>query len=34
MPRKRKLPEEIQDIIDDVQNKEIEEDAQEAREFV
>jgi hypothetical protein len=34
MPRKRKLPEEIQDIIDDVQNKEIEEDAQEAREYV
>jgi hypothetical protein len=34
MPRKRKLPEEIQDIIDEVQNKEIEEDAQEARELV
>jgi hypothetical protein len=34
MPRKKKLPEEIQVIIDEVQNKEIEEDAQEAREFV
>jgi len=27
MPRKRKLPDEIQEIIDEVQNKEIEEDA-------
>ena len=34
MPKKKKLPEEIQVIIDEVQNKEIEEDAQEAREFV
>jgi hypothetical protein len=34
MPRKKKLPEEIQVIIDEVQNKEIEEDAQEARELV
>ena len=34
MPRKRKLPDEIQEIIDEVQNKEIEEDAQEARELV
>jgi hypothetical protein len=34
MPRKKKLPEEIQSIIDEVQNKEIEEDAQEARELV
>ena len=34
MPRKKKLPDEIQEIINDVQNKEIEEDAQEARELV
>jgi len=27
MPRKRKLPDEIQEIIDEVQTKEIEEDA-------
>ena len=34
MSRKKKLPDEIQEIINDVQNKEIEEDAQEARELV
>ena len=34
MARKKKLPDEIQEIIDNVQNKEIEEDAQEARELV
>ena len=28
MARKKKLPDEIQEIIDNVQNKEIEEDAQ------
>ena len=33
MARKKKLPDEIQEIIDNVQNKEIEEDAQEAREL-
>jgi hypothetical protein len=33
MPRNKKLPEEIQVIIDDVKNREIEEDAQEAREY-
>jgi len=32
--RKRKLPTEIENIIEEVQNKEIEEDAQEARELV
>ena len=32
MPRKKKLPDEIQEIIDETQTKEIEEDAQEARE--
>ena len=34
MARKKKIPDEIQEIIDNVQNKEIEEDAQEARELV
>lgn len=33
MARKKKIPDEIQEIIDNVQNKEIEEDAQEAREL-
>jgi hypothetical protein len=32
--RKRKLPTEIESIIEEVQNKEIEEDAQDARELV
>ena len=34
MARKKKLPDEIQEIIDEAQTKEIEEDAQEARELV